>query len=1790
MANEIFPNSSRSPANVNLGVPVTLTWNATATLGIAYREGKITKPDGSIVNLARVWYPDGPLGPQSFTDTTQVGIYTWLSRYADMSIIGGAANGLTAEYFNGTDPTNIANRVFTRTDPNINYDFPANTPPSPGIVSDHYSMRWTGTITPRFSENYTFSTISDDGVRLFINGIKIIDNWTDHGPTLDTAAPVFLQANVPVSIELRFFNNFGPGVIYFRWQSFSQNLEVVPQSQLRNTGNGQLTYGTGYKDQTLTFSVGGISQAVVTISPSSQTVAIGAVVNFTAAGGSGTGLFNWGGQASGVGTTKQVTFSQLGVFQVTVYRASDSTYNQSLTAISTITVVKANQAALVASPPSQSASVGNVVTLTANGGSGTGQYVWSGAVSTTTTQNFIQFQVPVSGLSQISCKKLGDSSFNDSNTVTFNVTGVKLNQATVTISPTPINVEPGTTVTFTASGGSGTGAFQWGGDGSGTGTTKQVTFNTAGSRTVTVKRLGDSAYNDSNVATALVTVQVHTITPNSSRNFASRPVGQAFILTWNATATIGLAYREGQITAPNSSVIPLARVNSFEPGMLGPQSFLPFNGKGVYTWLSRYADNSINSGPPFTNGTGYAEQTLTLTVTGLAQATVAISPTTLSVLLGAQVTFTASGGSGSGAYEWGGDGSGTGTTKQVTFNTVGSRTVTVKRLGDSQFDDSNTATATITVTKLSQSIVSIFPSSKNVEPGTEIEFTASGGDGTGDYQWGGEASGTGTTKTILFAVGGTKFVTVKKLGDSSYLDSNTATATIVVATHIITPLSQVTPTFAAFGTVITLKWNATATLDLAYREGSVTKPDGNVIPLARVLSSSPGMLGPQLFTDTAQRGEYVWTSRYADNSINSPPLTFGTGYIDQNLTFVIAGLVQAALSISPTIINTFVGNTVTLTAVGGSGVGQYKWSILFDVTGETDITITDGPVLTIPNIALGVDKIKVKKLSDFTYGESNETIQATVNIIKNPQPTVTIAPVAQTVEIGSFVTFTAIGGAGTGVYRWTGGGVTGETRTVQFNQLGTFLIGVFKDTDAFFQQSNTAISTIVVIPIGAPVVSISASPTDGPAPFSTTITWTSTAAVSVDVSGPGVSSSDFNGSVVVNDLKTGIYTWRISATNLGGTTLSTVQATVDLQPIVTEGFTVHFTDQTVLRADSWLWDFGDGSSTTVVRNPVHTYADIGTYLVTLTVTCDGKTDIKSKLITIGCATSDPLPFTPDWETLVNEETYPPFDDPRYVGTDFESPLGPSASRQSGPANPNWTICNNIDFCDGPNNLDVPQDTRFGRRWTVHLDKIDGKFRVQFGQVGLPLIDAPEDMFPVGMPEFTEVSFITMAFNGQSAPYFAYQTGDNKVAVHFRVNGAPLRVVFFGEGPKLFGEVVINPIAELCDVVLHYVKNGKIYVRFQRENFVVEHLLAQPTIYGEELAVLTKVDANRNEQRIYLYGKTIGGKRLLFRSGEYPAFPDPDPIHYDAPPEFGTSAITLASGTYAVAQEVDFTDFEISISSIDHKKSSESAAAQLTIGDGAYDRSSHSALGELTIVDGAYDQGDRAGKFVFEVHIDVGTHAPSVDVGKTDVTIVDGSTAENADFGSNAVQIRDGTHAGNAETIPLVMTIRNGTHVPGQHGATLYPTLAAVLHLKGSEAIRHRETLQTVLHLSGTHAVRNRVTLSQVKHLDGEDTIIARSTISSGSTREGQHRVSNRLTLVSLVSRRSAEGGIIASTIASGIMVKSPQADFAMMSDTFTGGEYAFGLLTWDNTDDEHFDTTKFTFDLNVSPTDPEIPP
>ena len=80
--------------------------------------------------------------------------------------------------------------------------------------------------------SYRFTTVSDDGVRLSVNGQLLVDNWTAHPPTTNTSAAISLSAGVKYTITLEYFEKREAATIRLQWAYTGQVLQAIPQSRL----------------------------------------------------------------------------------------------------------------------------------------------------------------------------------------------------------------------------------------------------------------------------------------------------------------------------------------------------------------------------------------------------------------------------------------------------------------------------------------------------------------------------------------------------------------------------------------------------------------------------------------------------------------------------------------------------------------------------------------------------------------------------------------------------------------------------------------------------------------------------------------------------------------------------------------------------------------------------------------------------------------------------------------------------------------------------------------------------------------------------------------------------------------------------------------------------------------------------------------------------------------------------------------------------------------------------------------------------------------------------------------------------------------------------------------------------------------------------------------------------------------------------------------------------------------------------------------------------------------------
>jgi hypothetical protein len=141
----------------------------------------------------------------------------------------GTGNGLQGNYYNDSqNPTGTP--TWTEIDPEVNFNWMGQSP-AQGVAGSDWSAKWVGHILAENTETYTFTTESDDGVQLWVNGQQIINDWTYHAPTYDTAT-INLIGGTKYTIEVDYFQGGGGSLLYLWWSAPGMQNQIVPQSQL----------------------------------------------------------------------------------------------------------------------------------------------------------------------------------------------------------------------------------------------------------------------------------------------------------------------------------------------------------------------------------------------------------------------------------------------------------------------------------------------------------------------------------------------------------------------------------------------------------------------------------------------------------------------------------------------------------------------------------------------------------------------------------------------------------------------------------------------------------------------------------------------------------------------------------------------------------------------------------------------------------------------------------------------------------------------------------------------------------------------------------------------------------------------------------------------------------------------------------------------------------------------------------------------------------------------------------------------------------------------------------------------------------------------------------------------------------------------------------------------------------------------------------------------------------------------------------------------------------------------
>ncbi len=145
-------------------------------------------------------------------------------------LVGTGGTGLKGNYF---DNKEFAALKATQLDPAVNFDW-GSAPPAKTLGAGAFCVRWSGQVLAPESGTYRFSTRTGDGVRLWVNGVQVIDDWNDHTTKLWNDSPeITLTAGQQYSLKMEVYHHTSPATARLYWYMPSRKAcSIIPQELL----------------------------------------------------------------------------------------------------------------------------------------------------------------------------------------------------------------------------------------------------------------------------------------------------------------------------------------------------------------------------------------------------------------------------------------------------------------------------------------------------------------------------------------------------------------------------------------------------------------------------------------------------------------------------------------------------------------------------------------------------------------------------------------------------------------------------------------------------------------------------------------------------------------------------------------------------------------------------------------------------------------------------------------------------------------------------------------------------------------------------------------------------------------------------------------------------------------------------------------------------------------------------------------------------------------------------------------------------------------------------------------------------------------------------------------------------------------------------------------------------------------------------------------------------------------------------------------------------------------------
>ena len=165
----------------------------------------------------------------------------WLPALSDCATV--PTGSFCGEFFDNMTVEGVAKR-FQATDA-INFDWSSAAPMAGGsFPADKFSARWTGDFSFE-GGNYTFTTTTDDGVRVWLDDRLLIDSWKDQWNGVN-------KQGTPVSagkhrVKMEYYEKGGGAVAKLGWVKVADGCTTIPDNKFCTEyyANNSLTDAAG---------------------------------------------------------------------------------------------------------------------------------------------------------------------------------------------------------------------------------------------------------------------------------------------------------------------------------------------------------------------------------------------------------------------------------------------------------------------------------------------------------------------------------------------------------------------------------------------------------------------------------------------------------------------------------------------------------------------------------------------------------------------------------------------------------------------------------------------------------------------------------------------------------------------------------------------------------------------------------------------------------------------------------------------------------------------------------------------------------------------------------------------------------------------------------------------------------------------------------------------------------------------------------------------------------------------------------------------------------------------------------------------------------------------------------------------------------------------------------------------------------------------------------------------------------------------------------------------------------